>query len=294
VSQVSELLVPVLVSAAVTSLVALAFHLVIRTTSGIADFAIGQYVVVGGLASTTMVQEFQVPVPLAVLSGIALASLVALISDVVVFRPLEATWGLRAGAFAAVVGSVALLWIWEQVAGLVFGEAAQRGPSFSEARFIAGDVRATGHDLIVIALAGVVFVSLSVLLERTPLGRLLRATGDSRHSAEVLGLNTGGARASAFLLAGALAGVAGVLVAPLAGLRPSGGTVFTLNGFVALFLGGVATPWGALAGAGLLEATRIVVSRFTGIFWQDYVVLLIALVIFALRPRGILGGTGQN
>ena len=92
------------------------------------------------------------------------------------------------------------------------------------------------------------------------------------------------------MLAGAAVGIAGVLVSPLAGFRAIGGGYFTLNGFVALFLGGVATPIGALVGGLVLEALKIVVGRYLGNGYQDYLVLLVALLVFAFRPQGIFGG----
>lgn len=287
--QLGQLLVPILVSSSVTGLVALSFHLVLRTSSGIADFAIGQYAVVGGLTAAVISQRGSLPIGLGIAAGVLLAALLSTTSDVVVFRPLERLWGVESGAFAAVVASVALLWIWEQATGIVYGEAAQLGPALAEGRIEFGEIRATGHQVVVVLGTGLVFACIHVVLSRTPLGRLLRAVGDSRQAAETLGLSVQRARIAAFAAAGAIAGLAGVFAAPLAGMRPSGGTILALNGFVALFLGGVASPLGSLLGAGVLEAFKILVSRFVGSAWLDYTVLAVALVVFAFRPQGLLG-----
>ena len=85
-----------------------------------------------------------------------------------------------------------------------------------------------------------------------------------------------------------IAGVTGVLAVPLAGLSPLMGVSFLTNGFVALFLGGAGKTSGAAAGAFLLAAVNILISRYFGVAWKDYFILFLALLIFAVRPQGII------
>ena len=85
-----------------------------------------------------------------------------------------------------------------------------------------------------------------------------------------------------------IAGLTGILAVPLAGLSPLMGVAFLINGFVALFLGGAGKTSGAAAGALVLAAVNIIVSRYFGVAWKDYFVLVLALLIFAIRPQGII------
>ena len=281
-----ELIVPILVNAAIVSLVALAFHVVIRSTGGIADFSVGQYVIIGGL-TTAFVTQHGYSLPIAVVMGVATPCIAALLNEVLVIRRLV---GASAGGslLAPVVATVSLLWIWEQLARLVFGDFPMRGPALLSGNLRVGHATIAAHSLLIIVLAGVGLLAIELWLARTRSGRSLRAIGDNRLAADLLGFRVDRSRAIAFLIAGALAGIAGVLASPLAGFRALGGAYYTLNGFVALFLGGVSRPAGAFVGGLLLEALKILMSRYAGSGYQDYVVFLIAVVIFAIRPQGLL------
>jgi branched-chain amino acid transport system permease protein len=161
-------------------------------------------------------------------------------------------------------------------------------PFFGDVRFTEAGMRFTAHQLIIIASAVVVLAAVHVWLEYTSVGRLLRAVGDNRRASEVLGLVVSKARVLAFLSAGIIAGVTGVLVGPLSGLAPLSGVAFLISGFVALFLGGSGKTLGAAVGALVLAAVNIIASRYLGAAWKDYCVLTLALVVFAVRPQGIV------
>lgn len=285
-----DLIPPILVNGCSIALVALAFHLVIRATGGIADFAIGQYVIVGGLAAALAADSLRLGTLFVFFVGCFAAAAVAALNEVAVIRPAIAL-NRNPLAMAPVLVTVSLLIVWEQIARLAFGDVPVRGPSFIPGvRFNLGDMFIPGHSVVLVIVTLLVFLLVYLWLTRTTSGRMLRAIGDNRVAAELLGFPVNRSRAIAFMLAGAAVGIAGVLVSPLAGFRAIGGGYFTLNGFVALFLGGVATPIGALVGGLVLEALKIVVGRYLGNGYQDYLVLLVALLVFAFRPQGIFGG----
>ncbi len=283
-----ELLIPILVNGTVTALVALSFHLVLRSTGGIADFALGQYVIIGGLTAAYLVKYHGAPVPPAVTAGIVTPAMVAAVNELLVIRPIVRL-NPDPAALTPVVATVSLLWVWEQIARLTFGDAPMRGPTmFPTDRIEVGGIGFSGHSVGILVVAAGIFIATHFWLTRTRSGRLLRAIGDNRNAAEILGLPVARVRLMAFVLAGFVAGIAGVLAAPIAGFRPLGGALYTLDGFVALFLGGAAHPLGPLIGGIALAGTKILISRYAGIGLQDYIVLLMALFIFAFRPQGLL------
>jgi len=283
-----ELIVPILVNGSVTALAALAFHIVVRSTGGIADFALGQYLIIGGLTTALALRALHLPPGLVFLLGILVPAVVAELNELLVMRRVIAL-NPDPTALAPVVATVSLLWIWEQVSRLVFGDFPLRGPEpFPGPAFQIGELPLARHSLVVIVSALACFLAVHVWLERTRSGRMLRAIGDNRLAAELLGFRVDRNRAIAFIVAGLIAGVAGSLASPLAGFRALGGAYYTLNGFVALFLGGSATPLGSLVGGMLLEALKILIARYAGSGYQDYMVLAVALAIFALRPQGLL------
>jgi branched-chain amino acid transport system permease protein len=216
------------------------------------------------------------------------STIAALASERGAIAPLSRLYR-NAGAFGPVLGTVALLWIWEQTARLLFGDRPLIGDMFfADTDFAPGGVRFSAHQMIIVFAAITVLVATHIWLEYTKSGRLLRAVGDNRRAAEILGLGISKARTLAFLVAGVLAGFTGVLAGPLAGLAPLSGIAFLTSGFVALFLGGAGKTSGAAVGALVLAAINIIVSRYFGVAWKDYFVLVLALLIFTARPQGIV------
>jgi branched-chain amino acid transport system permease protein len=284
----NELIVPIIVTGSITTLVALSFQLILRATGGIIDFAVGQYVVLAGMGSAFLGGQAGLPFLVVNLCGALFAVTAAFLSESGAIGPLSRL-SRDTGAFSPVLGTVALLWVWEQVARLVFGDRPLRGDQFlSDVRLVLGNIRLSAHQLIIIVVAMLIVLITHVWLEYSKSGRLLRAVGDNRHASEILGLGIHRARLLGFLVAGVIAGLAGILAGPLAGLQPITGVAFLANGFVALFLGGASKTLGAAVGGLLLAAINILVSRYFGMAWKDYSVLLLALVIFIARPQGIV------
>jgi branched-chain amino acid transport system permease protein len=284
----NELIIPILVTGSLTALVSLSFQLILRATGGIFDFALGQYVILAWMGSAFLSTHFGLPLFAVTTCGVLFSMIAALASESAAVGPLSRLYR-NAGAFGPVLGTVALLWIWEQTARLLFGDRPLIGdPFWGDTRFVIGRIRLSGHQFIIIMTAIGVFVTAHIWLEYSKSGRLLRAVGDNRHASEILGLRIRKARTLAFMVSGVIAGFAGVLAGPLAGLAPITGVVFLTNGFVALFLGGAGKTAGAAVGALVLAAINIIISRYLGMAWKDYFVLVLALIIFALRPQGIV------
>jgi branched-chain amino acid transport system permease protein len=118
-------------------------------------------------------------------------------------------------------------------------------------------------------------------------GRLLRAIGDNKQAAAVLGLPVSRARLTAFVLGGLVAAVAGLLYAPKAGVGFETGLTWTLSGFLALVVGGTGTVWAPLVGGLLVGGVEVFVPYYLGSAAPNYVILGIALVFFAFRPEGM-------
>ena len=284
-----DLILPALVNGSAIALVALGFHLVMRSTGGIADFAIGQYVIIGGLTGALVSMELHVSPLFALILSCLASTFVALLNEQAVIRPTILR-NRNPTAIGPVLITVSLLMIWLQVGRLVFGDLPLRGPSFLPGvRYSIGEIIIPGHSVFIVAITVLIFLIVQLWLGYTKSGLMLRAVGDNRLAAELLGFRVNRSRAVAFMLAGVTVGIGGGLVCPLAGFWPLGGGYYTLNGFIALFLGGVASPVGALVGGIVLEALKIAVSRYLGNGYQDYLVFILALLVFAFRPQGIVG-----
>src|SRR5690349_15120568 len=121
-----ELVIPIFVNASIIALVALAFHVVVRSTGGIADFTVGQYAIIGGL-TTAFCTQHGTPFALAAVLGVLAPCFVSLLNERLVIRRLVRA-NTAGSMLAPVVATVSLLWIWEQLSRLAFGDFPMRGP----------------------------------------------------------------------------------------------------------------------------------------------------------------------
>jgi branched-chain amino acid transport system permease protein len=143
--------------------------------------------------------------------------------------------------------------------------------------------------LWIMGLAAVTLVALVLFFQYTRAGLAVRAVADNPRAASVVGLRVGAVKALSFGLAGAVGGLAGVLVTPITTLNFDVGVLLGLKGFSAAILGGFGSLAGALVGGitlGLLESSA---AAFISSAYKDVMAFAILLLVLFLRPEGILG-----
>jgi neutral amino acid transport system permease protein len=152
-----------------------------------------------------------------------------------------------------------------------------------------GGVRITAIQLTVILTAGVVIVLVALMLKTTLIGKTMRALSDSFDLAEVSGVNTRRLVTYTWLLAGGLAGLAGVLAAIYTTLTPNLGFLLLLSIFAAVVLGGIGDAYGALIGGFVLGLVQEWSTNFLEPTWKEAIGFLVLIIILLVRPQGIFG-----
>lgn len=144
------------------------------------------------------------------------------------------------------------------------------------------------YRLAVVGVAAVVALVLWVVVEKTKLGAVLRAGSESAEMVGLLGINVDRVFMATFALGGALAGLAGVLAAPIRGVEPFMSAEALGIAFVVIVVGGLGTLSGALVGGLLIGLVQSVMSTLWPQGAQLMIYAAMALVILA-RPAGLLG-----
>jgi len=266
-------------------LLALSYWVVLSGT-GFFNFAVGPYAMVGGLCTSWLVIDKEFELWSAVVIALVAAMALAAVTELVVVRPVQRRSGRN--QLPALVAVTAVLFAVEQLAGVIFGYTTLPGEelfSFQSIQIGSAELLPDALELIVVTV--VVFVAMAVWVRVTRTGRLLRAVGDSREAAALLGLSVNRIRIIAFVLSGLLAGIAGLLFAPKAGVNSSAGLQWALDGFLALVIGGTATVWAPLVGGLILGVLQVFVPYYLGGPWLAYSLVILAIVFFAFRPQGL-------
>ena len=157
---------------------------------------------------------------------------------------------------------------------------------------LTGTVRVLGVDvevqrLLVLVVALITFALLGLFFSRTDLGRGLSAAASNPLAARLVGIDTRAMGLLAFGIAGALGGLAGVLIAPTTAISVSSDLPLVLSGLAAAIFGGLRSPWMTFLGAVVLGVTGQLVAGYANGSYQTQIALVMMLVIMIVRARSL-------
>ena len=279
-----QLLVTGLALGSMYGLVALGYHIT-WATSRTMNFSQGHAVMVGAVVAWALVVALGWPLPLGLVATLlALAAFGALIERVAV-RPF-----FRASSPAWLLSTIACGIIAENVAQLLFGKDARAFPSSLTQRPILVGGAGFYPQEVLIPVVGLGLMALVQLFyHRTRYGRQLKAVAWNAEAAGLMGINVPRAVMASYALSALLAGVAGVLLAPLLNVAPTMGTIIGLKAFAVAIIGGLASAPGIVLaglGYGLLEA---VVAGYVSTGAREIVGFALVIAVLVVRPWGLLG-----
>jgi branched-chain amino acid transport system permease protein len=283
---------------ALYALVALGFSMVYGVLK-LLNFAHGDLYMVGAFIGYFVIQWFggptalKIPVPLLLLIMFVLAAGVVGGLGVVIerfaYRPLR-----DAPRIAPLITAIGVSFFLENAALLLFG-AQQR--IYNTADFISlssgiqiGSVTIDSVQIMVLVLGLVLMVGLRELVNRTKLGKQMRAVAADREAAEMLGINVNFTIAATFFLGSALAGVAGVMGGLLFNqVTATIGFIVGLKAFTAAVVGGIGSLPGAMLGGLLIGLAESFVTGYISSTYTNLLVFALLIVVMLARPSGLLG-----
>ena len=161
-------------------------------------------------------------------------------------------------------------------------------PAFVAGRFQWGFLVYSRYRILVAVLAVVLLGLVWWFLERTPYGAITKAGAHDGEMVRALGIDLGWLRSLVFALGTAMAGVAGVIAAPMWSLKPTVGAEALMPAFIVVVIGGIGSFWGAVIG-GLLLGTVSGLSNLVVPRGSILVMYLLMVVVLLWRPRGLMG-----
>jgi branched-chain amino acid transport system permease protein len=270
---------------AVYTLIALSFSLVMGIL-GVLNLAIAELFMLGGYFGFAVLMA-QLPLPLALVAGMAGAALVAAIVERIGYQPFRTT-----SVVTPMLSTLGFSIILQNVATNVWGsDPLQLSDEVLSGRFNIGPVSVSAIQLTVLGVTVLLVALLAFLVQRTSIGRALRAVAENRDVARLLGVPAGRITLIAFMLSGALAGAAGDLIGVhYAAITPYIGVEIGLKAIAVMVVGGTTRIWGALIAGPLMGVVEVMTVAYGGSQIRDFVVYGFMILILLLRPQGLLGG----
>lgn len=282
------------------ALVALGYTLVYGIL-GLINFAHGEVVMVGALtalAASKFLLAAALPPYLVFMLAFLLAALVCMVLSVIIeriaYRPLR-----NAPRLAPLITAIGVSIILQQLAMMLWGRSYHAMPQLlPETAFALGGVQLTVIQIVIIGVAGLAMAALLVLVNRTRLGRAMRATAENPGIAALMGVDANRIIVLAFMIGSALAALAGMLVASNYGIAHYNmGFMLGLKAFTAAVLGGIGNLAGAVVGGLLLGVIEALGAGYIGDLtggvlgsqYQDVFAFFVLIGVLVLRPAGLLG-----
>lgn len=254
----------------------------------LANFAHGEMVTVTGYTLYLLLGT--VPWYLACVAGVLAAILAALLLERLAYRRLRGAQPLTLlmTSFAVSVGLQGLFL-------LTFGPRPKglELPAFVDSMVTVGTVRIQLIDIVVLAVTIMVVTGLTLYLKRAVLGLALRAAADDFPTTRLMGIRANAVVVSAFVISGALAGIAGLfLFAIVPNVVPTSGFGPMLKGFIACVIGGLGSLPAAVIGGFLLAFVEVGFGSLLSSTLNPYldaIVFAAAIAILRWRPSGVFG-----
>jgi branched-subunit amino acid ABC-type transport system permease component len=256
-------------------------------TTGLTNFAHGELVTAGALVAYFVNVDGGVPLIVAALIAMLAGAAIGAVSELGLWRPLRRR---GTGLIAALVISIGLSLVLRYLYQVIYGGFSNAYSDYRGQRAVDyGLFRLTNINLASIVICLVVLILVALMLQRTRIGKAMRAVADNRDLAASSGINVNQVILVVWMMGGALAALGGVLLGLSDEVQWDMGFRLLLLMFAGVTLGGLGTAYGALVGS---LVVGIFVQMSTLIIPNDvkYVGgLLLLIVILIIRPQGILG-----
>ena len=267
------------------SLVAIGYTLIFGVLN-LLYFAQGEVFMVGAFVGLFLVMYASTNIYVALLGAMVACAILGALAFFVAVRPVP-----KDRPLAPLISTIGLTIILQNLAIYVFGGQQFSFPeTIHQALYHIGPVTISSVQLFILGIAIALMVTLWLFIERTKLGRAMRAVAENHETAALLGVNVNRVVLITFIIGSGIAGIAGVLdglknssVSPFMGLGAA------VKGLIVMLLGGLGNVPGAMVAGLLLGMIEILSAAYIGTTERDFFSFLILILILLYRPTGLFG-----
>ncbi len=265
----------------VYALIAQGYYVTFTTTETL-NFAQGEFLMVGALTSFSLMVLAGLPIWVALIAVILLMTVMGVIVERVAVRPLRQL--LSVGWILSTVGVSVILRQWAEI---YWGREQKRVPSvFGDVPVFIGNTGIFPQEVFIIITSLLTMAALLFFLKRSTFGKALQAVAFNPPTAGLMGINVRQMIVVAYIISSILAGIAGMLIAPIIFAHAEMGALLGLKAFAAAIIGGIENPVGILVVGIGLGIAEFIVASYNASF-RDAITFLELVLILAWRPQGL-------
>lgn len=269
------------------ALVALGYTMVYGIVK-LLNFAHGDLIMVGGYIGIFTLTAAWMHPALAAIVTIAGCALLAVAIEKLAYAPLR-----KAPRLSLLITAIGISILLQNLAQLWFGADPRPFPAamlLPGGAVYIGGVRFAYNELITLVVTVISMTLLTLLVQKTKLGKAMRAVSEDAGAAQLMGVNVNHVISFTFAVGAALAGVGALLYGvQFQIIMPTIGMMLGIRAFVAAVLGGIGSIPGTMLGGYLIAFLEVSVITVGFGHWRDGVVFLVLILVFMFRPTGIMG-----
>lgn len=285
----SKILIPQLLNGlnlgSIYALIALGYTMVYGIAKMI-NFAHGDIIMVGAYTVLIAITASGLPVPVAILTGIVVCSLLGVVIEKVAYKPLR-----KASPLSVLITAIGVSYFLESGGLLLFGAKSRAFDSLVPLRPIhIGNYTVSGEMQMTVLVTILCMILMTLYINKTKGGSAMLAVSEDRQAAELMGIPVDRTISRTFAIGSALAAIAGILYSSTYGfIDPYMGALTGIKAFVAAVLGGIGSIPGAMLGGVLLGLIESLSASFIDSRLTNAISFSVLILVLLLKPSGLLG-----
>jgi branched-chain amino acid transport system permease protein len=251
------------------------------------NFAHGEIFMAGAFVGLLMVSVLKLNIFVAMALAMVVCIVLGVLIELIAYRPLR-----KSSRLSALISAIGVSIFLSTLAQMVFGADAKGFPdtAFPVKQIHIGNADISTLQLLIIGVSALLMIALEFIVQRTKIGKAMRATSEDYNTAALMGINVNVIISFTFALGSALAAAGGVLVGLLFNaVSFNMGLMAGLKAFAAAVLGGIGSIPGAMLGGLLLGVTEVFGVAVGYSSYRDAIAFAILVLVLLVRPTGLLG-----
>ena len=281
-----QLLINGIIAGSIYALIAIGFTVIYRTVKFF-HFAHGVVYTAGAYFAYTLIISLGFNFALSFFLSIVVAGILGIAIDRFVYYPLRQQ---NASNLIFLLASFGVFIFLQNLIQLIYGAqilTIRTGPIKEGHHFLGAVI--TDIQILILVVSIVLMIFLWLFIQKTKLGKAMRAVADDPVAANVVGINPERMIRTSFAIGSALAGAAGILISFETNIVPTMGFSALLKGIIACIIGGIGSIPGAVLGGFFLGLAENLGIWQISAGWKDCIAFVILIIFLLIRPWGILG-----
>ncbi len=249
------------------------------------NFAHGDILMIGSYFTLIAITVLGLPAWLVIIITMLVCAVIGMLIDQIAYRPLR-----DAPRISALITSLGMSLFLENLFAAIYKPNPRKFPTLIKGDIVFGDLRIRYITIAIVVIAIVCMVFLDVLVNKSKVGKAMRAVSEDKPAARLMGINVNRIIAITFAIGSALGAIGGILYSTIAiQINPLMGVTPGLKAFIAAVLGGIGIIPGAMIGGFVIGIVESLTKAYISSAWADGVVYGILIIVLLFKPSGILG-----